>query len=238
MKRKIIGLLGTLLFIGNLCACGDGKNVNESNNSAVFVEESTEQAKEKNVKVEESVDNQTVTPEGLEYVYIEDCFGYSINVMPNYNTAMGYGFVSYEGDMSRSEVIYITQYSGEVGDEEQLERIDMSQYEDSTDIFDLLIGNIDHELYAASGYSLVGSDVSIVETKDVNGIEMTKFEGTITAYQKDVQQEFSFPIVAYGIKSSKTPILVSCIDRTKDSSRHEIWVDKIDDVVSTFKDGE
>ncbi len=244
MKCKLAILLSGLMLIGNLCACGESASVGESN-SDTDVKQTVEN--EKDADLEKDTKSEEVSelnyPEDLAYRYTENRFGYSINLLNDYNTEEGYGFASYEAvdgklDRPRSEVIYITQYSGEVGDEEQLERIDMSQYEDSTDIFDLLIGNIDHELYAASGYSLVGSDVSIVETKDVNGIEMTKFEGTITAYQKDVQQEFSFPIVAYGIKSSKTPILVSCIDRTKDSSRHEYWVDKIDDVVSTFKDGE
>ncbi len=140
--------------------------------------------------------------------------------------------------MSYSEVIYVTQYSGEVGDEEQLERIDMSQYNDSTNIFELLIGNIDHELYGGMGESLVDYSVEIIDTKETNGVEMTKFEGEIKTYYKYTQKEYIYPVVAYGIKSNKTPILVCCIDRTKDSSRHEYWVEKIDDVVSTFKDGE
>ncbi len=236
MKCRLAILLSSLLLIGNLCACGENNVANE-NRSVVIGTESHE-----NKKTEESIvipeKEEEIIPDDLGYVYTEDCFGYSINVLGNYNEALGYGFASYEGDMARSEVIYITQYSGEVGDEEQLERIDMSQYGDSTDIFDLLIGNIDAELFGGSYYILLNTDVEVIETKEINGVEMTKFEGTMTAYHEYVQQECVYPIVAYGIKSSKTPILVSCIDRTEDSSSHEIWVDKIDDVVSTFKDGE
>ena len=245
MKKKVIVLLSAIMLIGNLCACGDSAPASESGNATVAETGDNEGSKDDENKEESqsSKAEEKGYPEGLAHVYKEDCFGYSINLPSDYNETSGYGYVSHEaynGELSltRSEAVYITQYSGEVGDEEQLERIDMSQYEDSTDIFDLLIGNIDDELFSSSYYSLVNTNVEIVETKEINGVEMTKFEGTLTAYHEYVQQECTYPIVAYGIKSSKTPILVSCIDRTEDSSRHEIWVDKIDDVVSTFKDGE
>ncbi len=239
MKYKLGILLSGLLLIGNLCACGESASVDGSN-SETSVKQTVENEKKEESEEEKKFDESSDLsyPEDLAYLYTEDCFGYSIRLLPYYNIAMGYGYVSYEGEMNCSEVIYVTQYSGEVGNEEQLERIDMSKYGDSTDIFDLLIWNIDHELYAGMGENLIDYTVEIVETKEINGVEMTKFEGEIKTYFKYTDEELTYPIVAYGIKSSKTPILVSCIDRTEDSSSHEIWVDKIDDVVSTFKDGE
>ncbi len=244
MKYKLAILLSGLLLIGNLCACGESTSVGE-NDSEKSVSQTVENEKKEDFEEEKKSDESSELsyPEDLAYRYTENRFGYSINLLNDYNTEAGYGYTSYEaidGKLNRvtSEVIYITQYSGEVGDEEQLERIDMSKYEDSTDIFDLLIWNIDHELYAGMGENLVDYSVETVETKEINGVEMTKFEGEIKTYYVDMDQEYTYPIVAYGIKSSKTPILVSCIDRTEDFSRHEIWVDKIDAVVSTFQDAE
>ncbi len=244
MKCKLAILLSGLMLIGNLCACGESTSVDGSN-SETSVKQTVENEKKEESEEEKKFDESSELsyPEDLAYRYTENRFGYSINLLNDYNTEEGYGYVSYEavdGKLNKvtSEVIYITQYSGEVGDEEQLERIDMSKYGDSTDIFDLLIWNIDHELYAGTAENLVDYSVETVETKEINGVEMTKFEGEIKTYYKYTDEEIIYPIVAYGIKSSKTPILVSCIDRTEDFSRHEIWVDKIDDVVSTFKDGE
>lgn len=245
MKKKIVVLFGVIMLIGSLCACAENTSANESESQVsgqqnVVKEEQNESKEEANNTAETSA---TDYPEGLSHLYTENRFGYSIRLLPDYNTEKGYGYASYEavdGKLSRvtSEVIYVTQYSGEVGDEEQLERIDMSQYEDSTDIFDLLIWNIDHELFSAMGENLIDYSVEIIETKEINGVEMTKFEGEIKTFYVDLKEEYTYPIVAYGIKSSKTPVLVSCIDRTEDFSRHEIWVDRIDDVVSTFQDAE
>ena len=163
-------------------------------------------------------------------------------LLPYYNEDLGCGHASYEAvngelDPIYCEAIYITQYSGEVGDDVQKDLIDMTQYTDSTDIFDVLIKNIDHEFFGATVWSLVEYSVEVVETKEVNGLEMTKFEGTITADHRYEDDNRTFPVVAYGIKAKDTPVLVMCIDKTKDQSRHEIWVDKIDILVDTFRDG-
>lgn len=237
MKKKLAVLMGVVSLAASLCACGEKtlpqENTTESVENVVNEVKESEDTEEVFAGIDSTEDLADLT-----YRYTENRFGYSINILPYYHTEAGYGYVSYEGDMSFSEVIYITQYSGEVGDQEQSERIDMSEYEDSTDIFDLLIGNIDLELFGGRGFSLVDYDVEAIETQEINGVEMTKFEGTLTAYYKYVDENYTYPIVAYGIKSAKTPILVCCIDRTKDRSSHETWVDKIDVMISTFQDGE
>lgn len=156
----------------------------------------------------------------------------------------GYGDAYLERDTWASELIYITKYAGDVGDEGQKERIDMSQYKDSTDIFDLLIGNIYDDIWDYYDIEIVNYEVDILETKEIHGYEMTKFEGKLDTLRDrgtNWESKKTYPIVAYGIKANTVPILVCCIDQTdqiNDSSRHEYWVDKIDDIVSTFREGE
>lgn len=159
----------------------------------------------------------------------------------DYNEDVGYGHAAYDESSSNifySEITYVTQYSGEVGDEEQKERIDMTKYNTSSDIFDLLIGNIDTELFSGYSYSLKDYSVEAIETKEINGVEMTKFEGSITVYNDLLEMDYTYPVVAYGIKASETPVLICCIDRTKEQNRHAYYVDKIDEIAATFRDAE
>lgn len=219
-------------------------------------------------EINNTVDSESVTSDDniisteinekywIAHRYREDQFGYSICV-PDINYGIqGFGYISIDGEEGNTElgreneVLYITQYSGDVGDERQKDRVDMSQYTSSTDILDLLIKNMNIELFcfadvpSSGGFSLVDYSYDTLETSYINGVEMTKFEGEICVLFKGMEsigvedREYPYPFVAYGIKSSKTPILVLAYDTTPGSVMHEEWKSKIDDVVATFEDCE
>ena len=176
-------------------------------------------------------------PEGLDYLYTENHFGYSLRLPDGENSTVGYGHVAKEQygsqfDRVSCEQIFVTQYSGDVGAEEEQELIDMSHYHSSADIFQVLSPLLEHQFFSGLGYAEIIPEVETLETTTVNGFEMTKFEGTVTCSNEYV--EVTYPLVAYGIAGTETPVLVCCVDKTEDRSRHADWVDKIDEVVSTY----
>lgn len=175
-------------------------------------------------------------PEGLDKLYKDIDFGFELYITGHDDSpVVGNGLFYEVPHNSCSEMIAITKYAGDVGDDEQKKRIDMSRYKDSTDIFDLLIANISEE-YFYGGLDVY--DMPAIETKVINGYEMTKFEGTVTFYADEEQDGEVCPAVAYGIKAKSTPVLVCCVDCSDNKDRHAYWVNKIDDVVSTFKEND
>lgn len=193
----------------------------------------TEESTEKERETSENPDS--TIPEGLDKLYKDIDFGFELYITGHDDSPVVGNGLFYEEPHSSCEMIAITKYAGDVGDDEQKERIDMSQYEDSTDIFDLLIANISEE-YFYGGLDVY--DMPAIETKVINGYEMTKFEGTVTFYADEEQDGWVFQAVAYGIKAKSTPVLVCCVDCSEAKDRHAYWVNKIDDVVSTFKEND
>ena len=232
MKKKGLLLLGTILLAGSLSACQgteEGQTSAVQGGSAVTTETDAQASGE----AEEEADY----PEGLDYLYTEEHFGYSLRLPDGENSSVGYGHVAKEAygssfDGVRCEQIFVTQYSGDVGAEEEQELIDMSQYHSSADIFQLLSPLIEEQYFYGFGFNEIIYDIETLETTTINGFEMTKFEGQMNFV--DDWGEVVYPVVAYGIAGTETPVLVCCIDRTEDQSRYADWVDKIDEVVSTY----
>ncbi|WP_318707997.1 hypothetical protein [Candidatus Acetatifactor stercoripullorum] len=236
MKKKGLLLLGTILLAGSLSACQgteEGQTSAVQGGSAVTTETDAQASGE----AEEEADY----PEGLDYLYTENNFKFSIRLPDDSNAAKGYGHVSKEAygnqfDRAACLNVFVTQYSGDVGAEEEQELIDMSQYHSSADIFQVLSPLLEHQFFSGEGLSEVIPEAEVLETTTINGFEMTKFTGQVTAVIDlgDSKYEYTYPLVAYGIAGSETPVLVCCIDRTDDQSRYADWVDKIDEVVSTY----
>ena len=232
MKKKGLLLLGMILLAGSLSACQgteEGQASAAQGGSAVTAETDAQASRE--------AEEETDYPEGLDYLYTENHFGYSLRLPDGENSTVGYGHVAKEQygsqfDRVNCEQIYVTQYSGDVGAEEEQELIDMSQYHSSADIFQVLSPLIETQYFSGRAFTEISYDVDILETTTINGFEMTKYEGQICYV--DSLGEIIYPFVAYGIAGTETPVLVCCIDRTEDQSRHADWVDKIDEVVSTY----
>ena len=232
MKKKGLLLLGMILLAGSLSAC---QGTEEGQASAV--QGGNAVTAETDVQASGEAEEEADYPEGLDYLYTEEHFGYSLRLPDGENSSVGYGHVAKEAygssfDGVRCEQIFVTQYSGDVGAEEEQELIDMSQYHSSADIFQLLSPLIEEQYFYGFGFNEIIYDIETLETTTINGFEMTKFEGQINFV--DDWGGAIYPVVAYGIAGSDTPVLVCCIDRTKDQSRHADWVDKIDEVVSTY----
>ncbi len=174
-------------------------------------------------------------PEGLDKLYKDIDFGFELYITGHDDSKVVGNGLFYEEPHAECEMIAITKYAGDVGDAEQKARIDMSRYKDSTDIFDLLIANISEEYFYGG---LDAWDMPVIETKMINGYEMTKFEGTVTFDADDDEYRKVYQAVAYGIKAKSTPVLVCCVDQSENKDRHAYWVNKIDDVVSTFKEND
>ena len=233
MKKKGLLLLGMMLLAGSLSACqgtGEGQASGAVQGGNAVTAETDAQA---SGEAEEEADY----PEGLDYLYTENHFGYSLRLPGRENSTVGYGHVAkeqYEGGFRSAAClnVFVTQYSGDVGAEEEKELIDMSQYHSSADIFQVLSPLLEHQFFSGLGFSEIIPEVETLETTTINGFEMTKFEGTVTCSSEYV--EVTYPLVAYGIAGSDTPVLVCCIDETEDQSRYADWVDKIDEVVSTY----
>lgn len=243
MKKKIVSMLLVLSMVMGVCACGKegGTKEETSNDTDVVVETEVDATESESESVVESEH-----PEWLGHLYTENNFGYSMWITNIEYGSVGYGYQCLGTAEEKTEKIYITQYSGEVGDERQLEEIDMSTYQSSEDIFDLLAPNINPEIFDTKGFGYTMSDysVEIIETKEVNGVQMTKFEGIMNvvfdaseAGFTDIEN-YEYPFVAYGIAAKNTPVLVTCIDQSEDQRYHEEWLTKIDELVATFKDAE
>ncbi len=232
MKKKGLLLLGMILLAGSLSACQgteEGQASAAQGGSAVTAETDAQASRE--------AEEETDYPEGLDYLYTENHFGYSLRLPDGENSTIGYGHIAKEayGSTFRSEAclnVFVTQYSGDVGAEEEQELIDMSQYHSSADIFQVLSPLIQHQFFSGHSTKEISYDVDTLETTTINGFEMTKFEGEMDYV--DAWGEITYPIVAYGIAGTETPVLVCCIDLTRDQSRYADWVDKIDEVVSTY----
>ncbi|HIW81417.1 MAG TPA: hypothetical protein H9742_07865 [Candidatus Acetatifactor stercoripullorum] len=232
MKKKGLLLLGMMLLAGSLSAC---QGTEEGQASAV--QGGNAVTAETDVQVSGEAEEEADYPEGLDYLYTENHFGYSLRLPGRENSTVGYGHVAkeqYEGGFRSAAClnVFVTQYSGDVGAEEEKELIDMSQYHSSADIFQVLSPLIQHQFFSGLSVKEISYDVDILETTTINGFEMTKFEGEMDYV--DAWGEITYPIVAYGIAGTETPVLVCCIDETEERSRHADWVDKIDEVVSTY----
>ena len=237
MKKKGLLLLGMMLLAGSLSAC---QGTGEGQASGAVQEENAVTA-ETDVQASGEAEEEADYPEGLDYLYTEEHFGYSLRLPDGSNGSIGYGHNAKEAygsqfDRAACLNVFVTQYSGDVGAEEEQELIDMSQYHSSADIFQVLSPLLEHQFFSGQGFSEILPEVEILETTTINGFEMTKFDGQVTAVIDlgDRKYEYTYPLVAYGIAGSETPVLVCCIDRTDDQSRYADWVDKIDEVVSTY----
>ena len=235
MKKKGLLLLGTILLAGSLSAC---QGTEEGQASAV--QGGTAVTEEADVQASGEAEEKADYPEGLDYLYTEEHFNFSLRLPDGENSSKGFGHVAKEayGTFNNAAClnVFVTQYSGDVGAEEEQELIDMSQYHSSADIFQVLSPLLEHQFFSGQGFSEIIPEVEILETTTINGFEMTKFTGQVTAVIDlgDSKYEYTYPLVAYGIAGSDTPVLVCCIDETEDRSRHADWVDKIDEVVSTY----
>ena len=232
MKKKGLLLLGMILLAGSLSAC---QGTEEGQASAV--QGGNAVTAETDVQASGEAEEEADYPEGLDYLYTEEHFNFSLRLPDGENSSKGFGHIAKEAygssfDRARCEQIFVTQYSGDVGAEEEQELIDMSQYHSSADVFQVLSPLLEHQFFSGQGFSEIIPEVESLETTTINGFEMTKFEGTITCSSEYV--EVTYPLVAYGIAGSDTPVLVCCVDKTDDRSRHADWVDKIDEVVSTY----
>ncbi len=160
-------------------------------------------------------------------------------MMMNYeHGTKGYGYRSYERVngklvMGLSGELFDTQYSGDVGAEDHLELCDISKYEDSTDIFDLLVPLLGTEALSSE---VTDYTFEVLETKEINGFEMTKFKGEITIGDCTIDSVRNYPVVAYGVKGTKTPVLICFYDKTPDKISIDEWMEKIDYVASTYKE--
>lgn len=176
-------------------------------------------------------DEEGKIPEGLDLLYKDIDYGFELYITGHADSGVvGNGLFYEEPRNSTCEMIAITKYTAE---NEQAKLIETSSYENSSDIFDMLIGNISEE-YFYGGMDVY--DMSAIETKTINGYEMTKFEGTVTFYADSDDGGEVCKAVAYGIKANSTPVLVCCVDRSEEQNRHSYWVNRIDDIVSTFKE--
>lgn len=245
MKKRIVSILLVLSMTVGVCACGkgEGKKEEASNDTSVVAENEVD---EEETDTDEMTDAENEHPEWLGHLYTENNFGYSMWITNIEYGAAGYGYECLGEAKEDAEKIYITQYSGEVGDERQLEEIDMSSYQSSEDIFELLVPNFNPEIFDTKGfgYTMTDYSVEILETKEINGVQMTKYEGILNVVFDFSEGGFSeitnyeYPFVAYGIAAKNTPVLVTCIDQSEDQRYHEEWLTKIDEMVATFKDAE
>ncbi len=247
MKKKIVLGMGMLILLASLTSCGktgEGKEPNVASNSTTSdIEKSKEEGSQEKKEVKKEDNEYSALAEKyaekLTFEYIENNYNYSIMMMPARHGTRGYGYRSYEsvgGELNpgASGELFATQYSGDIGAEDHLELCDISKYKDSTDIFELLVPLLGAE--AISGGDITDYTYETLETKEINGFEMTKFKGEITLHFRAVDMDATFPFVAYGVKGTKTPVLICFYDRTEDQSSIDEWMEKIDYVASTYKE--
>ena len=179
MKKKGLLLLGMMLLAGSLSACQgteEGQASAVQGGNAVTAETDAQASGE----AEEEADY----PEGLDYLYTEEHFNFSLRLPDGENSSKGFGHVAKEayGTFNNAAClnVFVTQYSGDVGAEEEQELIDMSQYHSSADIFQVLSPLLEHQFFSGQGFSEIIPEVESLESTTKNGFEMTKFEGTIT----------------------------------------------------------
>lgn len=241
MKKKMVSTLLTLSMALGLIACGKENSINNgnSNDTSVVVENEVDATE---AAVEEQGDSLNIqAADWLDFPYKDKYFGFSMMLPSDACRDAGYGYQCWINGDNKGEIVYITKYSGEVGDDFQKENIDMSTYSSTENIFDLLAANFEHESVIGGDYKLVDYNVETLETTTINGLEMTKFQGELDVVNDYIGETYyTFPIVAYGINTEKTPVLVCCIDRSSTDSdgesTHEEWITKIDDIVATFEE--
>ena len=245
MKKKIVLGMGMLFLLASLTACGktgDGKESSAASNSASNVEKSVEEGSQEK-KEDKKTDNEYSAladkyAEDFKFEYVEENFNFSIMMMWHEHGVKGFGYHSLEpvhDTLVRGNCgeLYVTQYSGDVGADDHKELCDISKYQDSTDIFDLLVPLVGTEWKNAE---ITDYTYEIVETKEINGFEMTKFKGEIHTYQESIDSARIYPTVAYGVAGTKTPVFICFMDGSEDQSSIEEWMEKIDYVASTYKE--
>ncbi len=240
MKCKLAILLSGLMLISNLCACGAKEPAQEESKSVVTstVEVASTEAVESATTVESVPQVEPVAEEGaLTYQYTEENLGYSVNVFEGNNAKAGFGFVSYEKDTEDSRFIYITQYSGDMGDEEQKEILDLEFYEECGCIgaIDSVFDNIQREVLDDMGYTLLDYAIDLLDVPVVNGEEMCEGSGWLCVKHNETGMEYNWPVVAYGIANGDIPVMLSYIDTTDNFEETELMLEKIREVAATYQ---
>lgn len=264
MRKKLALFLCLAVVMGSMAGCGEKKETSSGGKEeSEIIEEGTEEP----VTKEEGTDEY---PEDLYNEYIDADYGFKFYIERKWKRdesedgpsphAGVWKYEKKEGTYTLTQYknLIVTKYSGDLGDEEQKERIDMSQYQDSTDILDLLIGNVGSELTSypedypyndAWDVIVTDYDVEILETKEINGCEVTKFEGTVTfesSYRKDDDEPDVYTdwYTAYGFKTEKTPVLLllrqnmDIIDEEYIEDVRQELRDDLELIATTFKEGE
>lgn len=266
MKKKIMIFLCLAVMAGSIAACAeretasDGKEQIGQSSEGTAEEEADEYPKD---RFHEYIDPDYGFKVYLPLRWDRDHYSWKTGNKEPYSPHAAFWSTEYGNKLKETYYLMITKYSGDVGDEEQKERIDMSQYKDSKDILDLLIGNFASEKCyyeeeideSKKDYCrIVDYDVEILETKEINGCEATKFEGTLTyeykfSYSEDLDT-YTICYVAYGIKTKQTPVLLllthylsldylaedqveAVIEAYKAGQR-----DYLDEIVASFREGE
>lgn len=234
--KKLSSAIVMMLIAGILCACGAKESVQGSNQQVVAttVVASTE-------AVESQMPTESVAEEGaLTYQYTEENFGYSVDVFEGNNVEAGYGFVSYENDADDSRFIYITQYSGDIGDEEQKETLDLEFYEEAGCIgaIHTVFENIQSEILDDLGYEMADYAIDLGDLPIVNGQEMCEGAGWVCVQDVETGLDHNWPVVAYGIASEDTPIAIYYIDRSENFDNMDMMMEKIREIAATYQAAE
>lgn len=240
MKKRVMLMLCAVGMAFSLSAC-QGKE--EVNNTDIQNEDAGQ--KEVIEKVDDSSEessngDEMITVAGEEYVladffehYYNDLYSRFCMNLPGFNGARAGDSVIYAKGMR----IYIAEYSGDVENafsDWDKDNIDISTYEDSTDIFEILFPDVCNREFNSDDD--VEYTVEVVSTEQINGVEMTKFQGEVVYSITDTSDE-TYPFVAYGIKGAKTPVLVFAYDTAQDGvSLYEDLVKIVDYMVTTYKD--
>lgn len=233
MKKRIVALMAMCCIL--LAGCGS-QNTNGAENG-------------ENADVSELLPDY-FTDAGLveelamnEVTYMEPNTGYTI-VAPSWNGNDNGMF--FHTDAIDRKNIHVTQYSGDFGYDWTTGLVDISGHKDSTDILEVLFPQFEHEVLGVIPTSewYTNLKYDILSTETINGIEMTKFEGTFEradrSYADEENSVYSF--VAYGIDASQVPVLVMGYDTHSHVEEYgETFIpelsETLDKMVQTFKDG-
>ena len=150
MKKQFLSAILIFSMALSFCACGSINN--GSSDEQGGVENSEDYIKEAGTDDGVTQDNadankETVEeerPDWLSHLYEDPFFDWSIWITNIDWKAAGYGYQC-RGTLEQeweTEHIYLTEYCGEVGDDRQLEEIDLSQYQSSEDIWSGAKGNL------------------------------------------------------------------------------------------------
>lgn len=227
MKKKMIAMMTMCLV---LAGCGTGKAEN-LDASDVLPDYFTDAG-----QVEELAMN--------EVTYMEPNTGYTI-VAPSWN-GHDSSIYFHTDAMNYRKNIHVTQYSGDFGYDWTTDVVDISKHKDSTDILEVLFPQFEREDISTlpGGTWYTNLEYEILFTENINGIEMTKFQGTFERADRMFADEENsvYSFVAYGIDASQVPVLVIGYDTHSDIEEYgETFIpelsETLDKMVKTFQDG-